>query len=166
MLVEKEVEKAVTQVVEKVVKETVIVEGTPQVIEKVVTSAPPTPAPPSAVEISLWGWWEPRMDIYAMAARRTEERHPDISIDMQSLPYDTLWQKVLPSSLAGTGPTPLKTKPVHHFEYLLYGVLEPYPEDIFYQNWWAEDLSDSYKSLKYEGRNYVFVDGISPTLML
>ena len=48
------VEKVVEKPVEKIVKETVIVEGTPQVVEKVIT-AQPVPAEPVTVTAMGWG---------------------------------------------------------------------------------------------------------------
>jgi multiple sugar transport system permease protein len=51
-----EVEKEVTKVVQEVVKETVMVEGTPQVVEKEVTRVvEATKAPVSVVEVIEWG---------------------------------------------------------------------------------------------------------------
>ncbi len=49
-----EVEKIVTQVVEQTIKETVIVEGTSQVVEKVVTSTPEPMEPEGTVVVGVW----------------------------------------------------------------------------------------------------------------
>ena len=51
-----EVEKEVTKIVKEVVKETIMVEGTPQVVEKEVTRVvAATMAPTEAVEVVVWG---------------------------------------------------------------------------------------------------------------
>ena len=151
-IVEKEVVKEVP--VEKIVKETVVVEK----------EVPAKPAGP--VTVPFWGWWKPRMDLYDKAASRFEEKHPEVNIEVQTLPYGTLWEKVLPASVAGTGPTILKTKPVYHFRYLIHGLLEPYPEEVFPDSWWEDNFGDSWEAYRVEGKNYVYVVGASPNLVM
>jgi len=156
-----EVEKEVP--VKEVVVQTVEVE---KVVEKEVVVTPKPEKPAGPVVVPMWGWWKPRMDLFAKAARRLEERNPDIKIDVQTLDYDTLWEKVLPASVAGTGPTILKTKPVYHFRYLTHGLLEPYPEGLFPDSWWEENFADSWETYRLEGKSYVYVDGTCANLLM
>jgi len=84
----KVVEKTVVveKPVEKVVKETVIVEGTPQVVEKVVTA---TPAPVEPVTVTWMNWWGgAREPLMLEVIARFEEENPHIHVENQLQPWD------------------------------------------------------------------------------
>ncbi len=82
-----EVEKVVTQVVEKVVKETVVVAGTPQVVEKVVKETvvvkEPTAAPKQKVLVRniVWGASAPMIPLYESFAQTFMAQNPHITIE-------------------------------------------------------------------------------------
>ena len=84
-----EVEKQVTRVVEKVVKETVIVEGTPQVVEKVVKQTvvvekviQPTARPTLAVVPLMFSDWpdEWAVAVHTELINEFQEAHPNTSV--------------------------------------------------------------------------------------
>ncbi|MEN6478334.1 MAG: extracellular solute-binding protein [Anaerolineales bacterium] len=156
------------KVVEKVVKETVIVEGTPKVIEKTVVVEKEGPPPTAAKyeKVIVWGWWEPRMAFYQDAANALMDQNPDIEVEVISLPGDQLWSKVLPATAAGTGPTLLKQKPTYYFSFLDNGLLEPYPEEIFPIDWWKTNFPDTWDIYGKEGRQYVYLDGSMANLLM
>ena len=143
--------------VEKIVKETVIV-------EKEVTAAPAKPTGPQ--KVTFWGWWQPRMDLYENAAKSFMAEHPEVEIEVQTLPGDYLWSKVLPATAAGTGPTILKQKPREYFPFVVNELLEAYPDDRFPISWWKENFSDTWEIYAYEGKVYVYVAGSMANLLM
>jgi len=100
-----EVTRVVEKEVEKVVKETVIVEGTPQVVEKVVekavTAAPVTEPVTLVVETYQWeeGGFREWMDW--INAKLVSEQ-PNVKIEKRSAPYTEYWDKLLVKMQAGT----------------------------------------------------------------
>jgi ABC-type glycerol-3-phosphate transport system substrate-binding protein len=145
----------------QVVKETVVVE---KIVEKEVPAVEPKPAGP--VTVKLWGWWQPRMDLYGVAGQRFSDANPEVKVEVESMPMGTLFEKVLPATAAGTGPSILKTKPTYHFNFLMHGLLEPYPQEMFPDSWWEENFPDSWEAYRYEGENYVFVVTPSPYMLI
>ncbi len=114
-----EVEKLVTKEVEKVVKETVIVAGTPKVVEKtvketvivekvvekpvekVVTATPE----PITIEISAWGSGQPA--VY----EKFMEEHPDIKVVERLMEVPALWAYQKTRILAGEPPDIIQIQP-------------------------------------------------------
>jgi len=85
-----EVEKVVTKEVEKVVKETVVVEGTPQVVEKVVKEtvivkeeAKPAAETEKIVRVLLSSWAVGEIP-FDTAAREFGETHPGVKVQVQT----------------------------------------------------------------------------------
>ena len=79
-----EKEKEVTKVVKQVVKETVMIEGTPQVIEKEVTRVIEKVATPVPEEITLqvWNiWGGTRVPMMEDMFKRFSEVHPGITVE-------------------------------------------------------------------------------------
>ena len=97
-----EVEKVVTQevekIVEKVVKETVIVEGTPQIVEKIVTVQPAQPFEGVALRVGHW-WGES----FNPVGEGFMERYPGIDFAMEPAPWDGYHDKLFTQLAAGTG---------------------------------------------------------------
>jgi multiple sugar transport system substrate-binding protein len=115
--------------------------ATPEPVEKP-TEEPtvaPTPAPqePEVVEIDLWGWWEPRMAKYELAATAFMEENPDITIVVTTLPGGELVEKTYSAVAAGTGPNMLKMGEFF-FPMRAEGMLVRFPEDIFPHSWYKE----------------------------
>ncbi|MEN6478198.1 MAG: extracellular solute-binding protein [Anaerolineales bacterium] len=79
-----EVEKVVTQIV----KEEVIVEGTPKVIEKVVEVQAPTAAAKESVTVRdiVWGMTAKMIPMYEMIAQSFHEKFPHITVEHIFLP--------------------------------------------------------------------------------
>lgn len=159
--------------VEKVVKETVIVAGTPQIVEKVVKETivvekqvPVAPTKAGPQKVVVWGWWDPRMALFDNAAKKFMAKNPDVEVEVVSLPGDQLWSKVLPATAAGTGPTVLKQKPTYYFNFVENGLLEPYPEDLFPTSWWKENFGDVWDIYSYQGKQYVYVSGSMANLLM
>ena len=94
-----------TIVVKETVKETVIVEGTPQIVEKEVTKiVEATPAPDEIVEITFMGWGATEEDEGVRAAIRTfEGAEPNIKVTWLHTP-DNYGEKLLAMLAAGTPP--------------------------------------------------------------
>jgi multiple sugar transport system substrate-binding protein len=94
------------------------------------------PPEPEAVELDLWGWWEPRMAKYELAANAFTEQNPNITIVVTSVP-DNLLEKVYSSVSAGTGPNMLKMSEWYH-NMKEEDLLLEFPESRFPDNWWEE----------------------------
>jgi multiple sugar transport system substrate-binding protein len=94
-----------TVVVRETVKETVIVEGTPKVVEKEVTKiVEATPVPEEIVEITFMGWGATEEDEGVRAAIRTfEGAEPNIKVTWLHTP-DNYGEKMLAMLAAGTPP--------------------------------------------------------------
>jgi multiple sugar transport system substrate-binding protein len=103
------VEKVVTQVVQETVKETVIVEGTPKVIEKEVTKVvevekvvAPTPVPAEPVEILHYDRNIPQdLEFRKELAERFMAENPDIKVQIEVVP-DGYAQSLLARIASGT----------------------------------------------------------------
>jgi len=85
-----EVEKVITREVEKVVKETIIVEGTPQVVEKTVKEVvqevvTATPGPKERVTIHATGYGE--IDQWEFTRALAAEKLPDIDFILDENPW-------------------------------------------------------------------------------
>jgi multiple sugar transport system substrate-binding protein len=95
--VEKIVKETVVVEKEKVVKETVVVE---KEVEKVVT---PTPVPVETVDIDFWWGWTPEIHVNALnaACRRFEELNPEIKVNTAQHEWGP---KLFTALAAGTPP--------------------------------------------------------------
>ena len=110
------VEKPVEKVVEKVVKETVIVAGTPKVVEKVVketvmVEAPPAQKVEAKVEIVGWGTRGFNPDLPAQEPYRKavlahfNAKYPNATHKYMDMGWDeVLRQNLVTALLGGTGP--------------------------------------------------------------
>jgi multiple sugar transport system substrate-binding protein len=117
------VEKIVTQEVEKVVKETVIVEGTPQVVEKVVKEtvvveqegsnimakaadeAIVSAAGAGQVVLDYWnGLTGDDGVVMIKIVQQFAQQNPEVTVKMQRIPWGIYFEKLMPAFVAGAGP--------------------------------------------------------------
>jgi multiple sugar transport system substrate-binding protein len=153
-----EVEKEITTVVKQVVKETVMVEGTPQVVEKEVTRViekVSTPVPED-ITLEVWNIWGgsriPLMD--DMFARFTEV-HPGLIPENVLVPGGELLQKILTAMAGGTPPA---VPMIEQSEVPMFAVnkallpLDAYMaiEGIAYDEYYDSDL----KASQWDGKTY------------
>ncbi|MGQ9681724.1 MAG: extracellular solute-binding protein [Anaerolineae bacterium] len=86
----------------KIVEKTVVVQGTPQIIEKVIT---PTPAPkeapkgPANLRLSVWAWG-PDMNTYLTILQAFDKKNPDIKVTAEQYMGD-YYAKVQANFAAG-----------------------------------------------------------------
>lgn len=88
----------------QVVKETVVVPGTPQTVEKVVT---PTPLPKSTgpVTVSFWHvWGGVRLPDIERLTKDFQDLHPEITVDATLVSQDGLGEKYLTAIAGGEPP--------------------------------------------------------------
>ena len=86
-----EVEKEVTRVVKEVVKETVVVAGTPKVVEKVVTAKP---APAEVITLRVMTRAGPGGgDTHRHFCKKFDEEHPNITVKTEDTPYGEAQKK-------------------------------------------------------------------------
>jgi multiple sugar transport system substrate-binding protein len=112
--------------------------------------------------VTIWGWWDIRMQIFADSANKYMESHPEVEIKVEALPFDELWQKVYASVAAGTGPTLLKQKVQDYFKMVDQGILVPYPEEDF-PNAWLEEKYPTFAWDRY-GRYIMPTGGMGPLM--
>ena len=101
-----EKEKEVTKVVKQVVKETVVVEGTPKVVEKEVTRVIEKVATPVPEEITLavWNiWGGSRVPLMDDMFKRFSEVHPGLTVENVLVPGGERLQKIQ-TAIAGGAP--------------------------------------------------------------
>jgi len=137
--------------VEKVVKETVIVEGTPKVVEKVVTVAP-TPVKPVTIDW-WWKWGGLGAKGLKACARMFEQSHPSIRVN--ALP-SVAPEKAITAIAGGTPPDVLHTAIWAQNQMMAQGQFLPITE-------WVEtsdviDMDDfletSWMQCSWEGKIY------------
>ncbi|MEN6478806.1 MAG: sugar ABC transporter substrate-binding protein [Anaerolineales bacterium] len=92
-----EVEKVVTQIV----KEEVIVEGTPQVIEKVVEVTPPAEKP---VEVRYMYWGTEQIEAVNSQVEFYKDLAPTTTLTAQLVPWDQYWDKLWTALAGGDAP--------------------------------------------------------------
>jgi len=110
-----EIEKEVTKVVEKVVKETVVVAGTPQVVEKVVKETvvvekvvekeAPKPVTKGGTFSLLWwgGQVAPgKPDYFGDSLTMYKQAQPEIDIEVSSVPWESVSDWIRTNQAAGT----------------------------------------------------------------
>ena len=104
-----EVEKIITKEVERIVKETIIVEGTPKVVERVVKETvvvekevTAAPAKVEAVTLRHAGRSGPEGDMYTERAPDFEKQYPNIKIKQELTPHAEYHQKLAMNLAAGT----------------------------------------------------------------
>ena len=112
-------------------------------------AATPVPQEPEKVELDLWGWWEPRMDKYELAADAFTEENSDVTIVVTTLPGGELVEKTYSAVAAGTGPNMLKMGEFF-FPMRTEGLILRFPEDIFPHSWYKEAYPSVYWPA-YEG---------------
>ena len=61
------------------------------------------------VELSLWGWWDIRMDLYRSVADKFAEQNDRITVDVQSIAGGYV-EKLYSALAAGTGPNMIKMR--------------------------------------------------------
>ncbi len=90
------------------------------------------------VELSLWGWWDTRMDHYRSVAGQFAEQNGRITVDVDSMAGGDP-EKVLSALAAGTGPNTLKMPDLLTMHQMREeNLLLEFPEDIFPLSWFEE----------------------------
>ena len=90
------------------------------------------------VELTLWGWWDIRMDLYRSVADKFAEQDERITVDVQSIAGGYV-EKLYSALAAGTGPNMVKMRSLAFMHQMREEnlVLE-FPEDIFPPSWFEE----------------------------
>lgn len=126
----------VEKVVKEVVKETVIVEGTPKVVEKVVEKiATAPPAPKEKVELAIYGFQGAALEpTFAAIAPRFMEQFPDVDVLSKSYaaaPGETE-ERMITRLAAGERPDTMWLHTLRTYEFVRLQVLEKLNDDTVY----------------------------------
>jgi len=115
------------------------------------------------VKITLWGWWDTRMKLYADAAVGFMEKNPDVVVEVVTTPGgQDMMTKLFAALPGGNGPTMLKMGEFI-FDLRDQGLLVPLPEDRFSDSW----LRTEYPNFDWDtyGR-YVIPTGTSASVLV
>ncbi len=110
------------KVVEKTVKETVVIEGTPQVVEKVITA---TPAPKERVKIRYEsvGWGAEQMEPWLDMMKRWGESQDAATAEYQDIPEG--FEKIVAEAAGGVGPDAVVWETKQMYAYAAKGFFLP-----------------------------------------
>ena len=138
----------------------VTIQEQPAAQEQSVADAEP---PAETTELTMWGWWDIRMELYRNVAEQFMEDNPDIQIKVESIASDRL-PKLYSALAAGTGPDMSKMGNLAEMHQMVgEKLLLEFPEDIFPTSWFEEayPLFD----IKTNGR-YVLPTGTACTILM
>jgi ABC-type glycerol-3-phosphate transport system substrate-binding protein len=80
------------------------------------TDAPQAAAPPAEkVTVSVWGWWQDRMNFFQESGDKFHAENPNIDVEVITIDQD-MWTKVYASVPASTGPTLCKMITTDYFK--------------------------------------------------
>jgi multiple sugar transport system substrate-binding protein len=119
--------------------------------------------PAEQFELSLWGWWDIRMELYRDVANQFMEDHPNVVITVESIASDRL-PKLYSALAAGTGPDMTKMGSLGEMHQMRgENLLLEFPEDKFPISW----IKEAYPLFDVEtnGR-YVLPTGTACTLLI
>ena len=85
---------------------------TPKATVEPTAEIPPTPEP---VTVTVWGWWQDRMNLFQTAGDKYHEKVPNVTVEVSSFDQD-YWQKIYASVPAGTGPTLSKMQTTNYWK--------------------------------------------------
>lgn len=127
------------------------------------SAADAEPSAEEQVELSLWGWWDIRMELYRNVAEQYLEAHPNVTIKVESIASDRL-PKLYSALAAGTGPDMSKMGSLGEMHQMRgENLLLEFPETKFPTSWFKEayPLFD----IETNGR-YVLPTGTACTLLI
>jgi len=170
----KVVEKEVTKVVKEVVKETVVVEGTPKVVEKEVTRVvketvvvEPTPkAPAEPVELTMVLTNKPE-DMEANLVP-FHETHPNIKVKIIAANWEEFDDKVALLVAGGDAPALFSSMGKYSVTYhAARGLIPPLDPYLDRDNWnWDAVYAVDPDGNVMDGKRYAMCAGVHPTLIV
>lgn len=112
------------------------------------------------IHLTLWGWWQPRMDVYDGVAQEWAEQRDGYTIEV--LAISGRMEKIASALEAKTHPDLFKMGE-EFFPMRREGLLLEFPEEIFTSSWYEE----TYPSVNWDvyGR-YVIPTGVSSTILV
>lgn len=114
----------------------------------------------ASVHLVLWGWWQPRMDVYDQVAQEWASQRDGYTIEV--LAISSRMEKIAAALEAGTHPNLFKMGE-EFFPMRREGLLLEFPEEYFPTAWYEE----TYPSVDWDayGR-YVIPTGVSSTMLV
>ena len=147
--------QVVEKVVEKVVKETVVVAGTPQTVERVVTT---TPVPSTKGSLQMWVMPFTENDakiVYDPVLAKFYDEYPDIKVTVDVIPWGGRREKLYTASAAGAPPDVWLASTDTLPTYVARGVIAPIEELLDPEDWAKADYTDADLGLgTFKGRFY------------
>jgi multiple sugar transport system substrate-binding protein len=124
---------------------------------------------PSAVQtVSVWGWWDMRMELFNTAGKAFSARNPNVRIEVTTIPAETIWKKAVPAFAAGNGPSLILGDAAKFYDFQSRGLLDPYSGDSFPSSWVEANFPNVQWSqgLAKDGRYYVFPGGYCADILI
>jgi len=160
------VEKIVEKPVEKIVKETVIVQGTPQVVEKVITVAP---APPEPITISMWHGWTGADNtemLDEIIGKYNETNEDGITLEPTAYGWDEFFAKWVMATAAGNPADVALYHPTETPEFVQRGTVIEMDAFAEMVDWSWEGIAEPVKEqCFYQGKLYSIIEDIHPIAM-
>lgn len=122
----------------------------------------------ASTKVTVWGWWEPRMQLFTDAGAAFSEQNPGITVEVTTIPDDTLWQKAIPAFASGNGPSLILADSGKYYEFLQRGLIDPYSDEYFPGSWVEANFPEAPwdQGLEKDGRFYNFPGGYSPDIFV
>jgi ABC-type glycerol-3-phosphate transport system substrate-binding protein len=83
--------------------------------EEIIEEPEVAPPPAEKVKITVWGWWQDRMNFFQESGNKFTADNPNIEVEVISIDQD-MWTKVFASVPASTGPTLCKMLTTNYFK--------------------------------------------------
>lgn len=113
---------------------------------------------PAAAKITIVHWQhhhEARTPVLQEMAREFEKTHPDVTIKVEPIPYDSYFDKLITSLSSGTGPDVFQIPMSMGQQMTRSGMLVPVPEDVLTTERIEKDyLGWTISQFKYKDRYY------------
>jgi len=151
-----EIEKEVTKIVKEVVKETVIIEGTPKVIEKEVTRIVEKEAKPVSEPVTIsflsWPWGEVIMTDFVDVFQKRQDK---VQVELNVLGWADYWDKLATLFAAGSAPDGCMEHPSRVKAHIKLGALRQVNDYIAVTpNWPTDWIMPVWNLFTHEGGVY------------
>ena len=109
--------------------------------------------PAAAVEIEYWQYiFEQRVDAMNQLIENFEAANPDITVTMNTFPYDDYRTKIAAAMAAGEGPDVIQLFYGWINDYIEAGLIQPLPEDAFPAAQIEEEFFPMVEAMKVDGQ--------------
>jgi multiple sugar transport system substrate-binding protein len=150
VVVEKPVEKVVEK--EKVVKETVVVQGEAKVVEKLVTTTPEAKKPVTI----RWGSWAVGSKVFESLGAQFKAKFPNVTVQQEAAPWNEYWDRLQVQTASGTAPDVMWMSGAMFLNYVEKGFMLDITPRAELDNLKLEDYFLQADVFNWNGRTYAW----------